>query len=121
MAEKVAKIIIDTLEAAGVRNCYGIVGDTLNVIYLGLFPTMVGFTTWAYALARTPSGKMGATTYAVPGLVVVMSWLILGQVPRWLAVAGGGLCLAGVAVSRSRSRADQKASARPAEETPVLS
>jgi pyruvate dehydrogenase (quinone) len=32
MAEKVAKIIIDTLQAAGVRNCYGIVGDTLNVI-----------------------------------------------------------------------------------------
>ena len=32
MAEKVAKVIIDTLEAAGVRNCYGIVGDTLNVI-----------------------------------------------------------------------------------------
>src|SRR3984957_8611189 len=32
MAERVAKVIIDTLEAAGVRNCYGIVGDTLNVI-----------------------------------------------------------------------------------------
>ena len=79
------------------------VGDTLNVVYLGLFPTMLGFTTWAYALARTPSGKMGATTYAVPGLVVLMSWLILGQVPRWLTIAGGVLCLAGVAVSRSRS------------------
>jgi len=64
---------------------------------------MLGFTTWAYALARTPSGKMGATTYAVPGLVVLMSWLILGQVPRWLTIAGGALCLAGVAVSRSRS------------------
>ena len=63
--------------------------DTLNVVYLGLFPTMLGFTTWAYALARTPSGKMGATTYAVPGLVVLMSWLILGQVPRWLTLAGG--------------------------------
>jgi drug/metabolite transporter (DMT)-like permease len=46
------------------------VGDTLNVVYLGLFPTTLGFTIWAYALARTPSGKMGATTYAVPGLVV---------------------------------------------------
>jgi drug/metabolite transporter (DMT)-like permease len=79
------------------------VGDTLNVVYLGLFPTMLGFTTWTYALARTPSGKMGATTYAVPGLVVLMSWLILGQVPRWLTIAGGALCLAGVAVSRSRS------------------
>src|SRR6201996_1255682 len=32
MAEKVAKVIVDTLQAAGVRNCYGIVGDTLNVI-----------------------------------------------------------------------------------------
>ena len=79
--------------------------DTLNVVYLGLFPTMLGFTTWAYALARTPSGKLGATTYAVPGLVVVMSWLILGQVPRWLTLIGGALCLAGVAVSRYGSRA----------------
>jgi pyruvate dehydrogenase (quinone) len=32
MTEKVAKVVIDTLQAAGVRNCYGIVGDTLNVI-----------------------------------------------------------------------------------------
>jgi drug/metabolite transporter (DMT)-like permease len=78
--------------------------DTLNVVYLGLFPTMLGFTTWAYALARTPSGKMGATTYAIPGLVVLMSWLILGQVPGWLTLGGGALCLAGVAVSRARRR-----------------
>jgi hypothetical protein len=40
---------------------------------------------------------MGATTYAVPGLVVAMSWLILGQVPRWLTIGGGALCLVGVA------------------------
>jgi hypothetical protein len=55
-----------------------------------------------------------------PTLVIIMSWLILGQVPRWLAVAGGALCLAGVAVSRSRSRVDQTASAQPAEATPIL-
>jgi drug/metabolite transporter (DMT)-like permease len=78
--------------------------EVLNVVYLGLFPTMLGFTTWAYALARTPSGKMGATTYAVPGLVVLMAWLILGQVPGWLTLAGGALCLAGVAVSRGKQR-----------------
>ncbi len=78
------------------------VSATLNVVYLGLFPTTLGFTTWAFALARTTSGKMGATTYAVPGLVVAMSWLILGQVPGWLTIAGGALCLVGVAVSRSR-------------------
>ena len=32
MSKTVANIIVDTLEAAGVRNCYGIVGDTLKHI-----------------------------------------------------------------------------------------
>jgi pyruvate dehydrogenase (quinone) len=30
MSKKVAEVIIDTLVAAGVKHCYGIVGDTLN-------------------------------------------------------------------------------------------
>jgi len=77
---------------------------TLNMVYLGVFPTALAFTTWAYALARTTASRMGATTYAVPALVVLMSWLALGEVPGLLTLAGGALCLAGVAVSRSRNR-----------------
>lgn len=76
-------------------------GATLNMIYLGVFPTAIAFTTWGYALARTSAGKMGATTYAAPALVVLMSWLLLGEVPGLIALGGGLLCLAGVAVSRS--------------------
>jgi drug/metabolite transporter (DMT)-like permease len=82
---------------------------TLSVAYLGVFPTAVAFTTWAYALSRTSASKMGATTYLVPVLTVLMSWAILGQVPRWLALAGGVLCLAGVTVSRRRSGTRQTA------------
>jgi drug/metabolite transporter (DMT)-like permease len=77
---------------------------TLNVIYLGVFPTGLAFTTWAYALARTSAAQMGATTYLVPALVIAMSWLLLSEVPGWLTLAGGVLCLVGVAVSRVRSR-----------------
>jgi drug/metabolite transporter (DMT)-like permease len=80
---------------------------TLSVCYLGVFPTAVAFTTWAYALARTPAGTMGATTYLVPALTVLLSWSALGQVPGWLAVAGGALCLAGVALSRRRGQAPE--------------
>lgn len=69
-------------------------------VYLGVFPTAVAFTTWAYALARTTAGRMGATTYLVPPLAVLMGWLILGEVPPALALLGGALCLAGVAVAR---------------------
>ncbi|MGC4954622.1 DMT family transporter [Actinomadura citrea] len=79
-------------------------GATLNMIYLGVFPTALAFTTWSYALARTSAGKMGATTYAAPALVVAMSWLFLNEVPGLITLAGGLLCLTGVAVSRSRPR-----------------
>ena len=73
---------------------------SLSVAYLGVFPTAVGFTTWAYALARTRASSMGATVYAIPALTVLMSWGILGEVPSVTALAGGALCLAGVAISR---------------------
>lgn len=78
---------------------------TLNLLYLGVFPTALAFTTWAYALARTTAGAMGATTYIVPALVVLMAWVALGEVPGPLTFAGGALCLVGVAISRRRKRA----------------
>ncbi|MEV7280271.1 DMT family transporter [Streptomyces sp. NPDC093111] len=77
---------------------------TLNMVYLGVFPTALAFTTWAYALARTTAGRMGATTYAVPALVVLLAWVFLGELPGLLTLGGGALCLAGVAVSRSRPK-----------------
>ncbi|MFI6846240.1 DMT family transporter [Kitasatospora sp. NPDC050467] len=73
---------------------------TLDVVYLGLFPTALAFTTWAYAISRTTAARMGAITYSVPALVVLMAWLLLGEAPAMLTLAGGALCLAGVAVSR---------------------
>jgi drug/metabolite transporter (DMT)-like permease len=69
-------------------------------VYLGIVPTAIGFTTWAYALKRTSAGKMGATTYLVPPLAVLMGWSMLGETPPALAPFGGALCLAGVAVTR---------------------
>nr|WP_184675785.1 DMT family transporter [Saccharothrix violaceirubra] len=75
---------------------------TISVVYLGLLPTALAFYTWAYALSRTTTGKLGATTYAVPAIVVLLSWLLLDEVPGLIAVLGGALCLVGVAVSRTK-------------------
>ena len=74
--------------------------------YLGVFPTAIAFLTWGYALSRTTAGRLAAATYAVPPIVVLLSWALLGEVPALLALAGGVLCLAGVAVAtRPRSAA----------------
>jgi drug/metabolite transporter (DMT)-like permease len=69
-------------------------------IYLGVFPTAIAFTTWAYALSKTTAGRMGATTYLVPPLAILMGWLILDETPPTLAFLGGALCLTGVVAAR---------------------
>jgi drug/metabolite transporter (DMT)-like permease len=69
-------------------------------VYLGLVPTAIGFSTWAYALARTDAGKLGSTTYLVPPIAVLLGWAILGEVPPLIALPGGILCLAGVGLAR---------------------
>lgn len=60
----------------------------------------MAFTTWAYALGSTTAGRMGATTYLVPPLAILMGWAILGETPVALALVGGALCLAGVVAAR---------------------
>jgi drug/metabolite transporter (DMT)-like permease len=74
------------------------------IVFLGAFPTALAFTTWAYALARTSAGKMGATTYLVPPLTIFLGWLLLDEAPAPLAFAGGALCLLGVAISRYKPK-----------------
>lgn len=69
------------------------------VVYLGALPTALAFTTWAYALARTTAGRLGATTYLVPPLAILLGWSLLGDTPVALAFVGGALCLAGVYVT----------------------
>ena len=77
-------------------------GDVAWLVYLGAIPTAVGFGTWAYALARMPAGRLGVTTYLVPPVAVLGAWPVLGETPPPLALVGGLLALAGVALSRRR-------------------
>ena len=60
-----------------------------RMVYLGVVPTALAFSTWAYALQRMDAGKLGVTTYLVPPLVILLGWLLLDEVPpggwRWSA------------------------------------
>lgn len=77
-------------------------GATAGIVYLGVVPTAIAFSTWAYALARTEAGRLGVTTYLVPPLTIAMGWLLLGEIPALLAIVGGAICLVGVGLSRRR-------------------
>lgn len=77
-------------------------GALLAVVYLGLFPTAIAFSTWAYALSRSDAGRLAASTLTVPAVVVLLSWIVLAELPTALGAVGGALCLAGVGISRLR-------------------
>ncbi len=90
-----------------------------GMVYLGAVPTALAFSTWAYALSRTDAGRLGATTYLVPPIVVLLGWWLLDEVPPALAVVGGVVCLAGVALSRRRGRARRPAAVPQEAGSPV--
>lgn len=79
-------------------------GATWNVVYLGVFPTAVAFSTWAYVLQRSSAGRTSATTYVVPAIAIIMSWLFFGEAPTPLMLVGGVLCLVGVVITRMKRR-----------------
>jgi drug/metabolite transporter (DMT)-like permease len=75
---------------------------TLWVVYLGVFPTAIAFTTYGYALTHMDASTLGITTYLVPVITVLLAWGWLGETPPALAYVGGVLALLGVAVARRR-------------------
>lgn len=74
------------------------------LLYLGVFPTAIAFSTWTYALSHTSAGKLGATSYLVPAVAVIMGWILLGESPAFFAFVGGALCLIGVGITRRKPR-----------------
>lgn len=72
------------------------------VVYLGVFPTAIAFTTYAYALRHMSASSLGVTTYLVPPLTIVMGALFLAETPPGMAYVGGVLALLGVALARRR-------------------
>jgi drug/metabolite transporter (DMT)-like permease len=74
------------------------------IVYLGVLPTAVAFTTWAYALTHTDAGALSLTTFLVPGIATLVAWLTIDEVPPSLTFLGGALAIVGVLMTRRRPR-----------------
>ncbi len=77
----------------------------LATIYIGVFPSAVAYTIFAYALSRAPVTLVTAALYMVPVFSLVASWLLVGEVPGLLTAVGGSVAIAGIVlVNLSKQR-----------------
>jgi drug/metabolite transporter (DMT)-like permease len=79
-------------------------GSLAAAVYLGLGPSALGFVTWAYAVGRTDVSFAASTLYLTPLFAFVPAWLLLGERLMPVAVTGGVVVIAGVAVVTASRR-----------------
>lgn len=74
-----------------------------SVALLAIGPSALGFVTWAAAVARMQVSRPALALYAVPVVAIGVSWAWLGEQPKLITVAAGGIALVGVAIGTLRT------------------
>ena len=73
-------------------------GALFSMLYLGVFPTALGYVTYAYAFSRMPASIAVSFLYLIPVMAYLIAWVWLGEVPAVLSVIGGSVALSGVVI-----------------------
>ncbi|TYP75388.1 DMT family transporter [Paenibacillus methanolicus] len=74
------------------------------ILYLAILGSIVQFATWYYLLAKGDPGRTSAFLFLAPFFGALSGWLILGEVIRWYAYAGGLLIFVGIFLVNWTSR-----------------
>lgn len=77
-------------------------GAWLDIGYLVVFATIVGFVLFYWAVRRFGAGLASMVSYLVPVFALVQAVLVLGEHPTPVEIVGGGVILLGVRLATWR-------------------
>jgi drug/metabolite transporter (DMT)-like permease len=76
--------------------------NTLEVIYLGVFPAALAYFLWGYALSKIKTAsKISTFLYLSPILTMIIAWIWMGEIPPIMAIFGGMITLGGVIMTNT--------------------
>jgi drug/metabolite transporter (DMT)-like permease len=73
-------------------------------VWLGLFPGAIAYSTWAFALSRSPASRVSTLLYLVPVVTIGIAYVWLAEVPAAVSVLGGGIAILGVVIVQGTRR-----------------
>lgn len=74
-----------------------------TVIFLGLFPTVIGYVLWYVALELKSASEIGVYLYFIPVLSIVFSYILFRDKITWLFIFGGALVILGLYIVSKQS------------------
>lgn len=78
--------------------------STVSILYLGICPTAISYTTWGFVLSRLPASITVSFLYLSPPLAIAIAWVWLKEVPSLLTILGGLTALTGVVIVNLKGR-----------------
>jgi drug/metabolite transporter (DMT)-like permease len=73
----------------------------LSVLYMSLFPSIVGYLIYVYALRRLPASRVASVSYLQPIFATLLAMAVLGEHPGNAFLAGAALVLSGVWIAQT--------------------
>ena len=67
-----------------------------SIIYMALFPAVLGYLIYYWALGHVPASRVAALQYLQPPLATALGWALLGEAVGWALAGAAAAILAGV-------------------------
>lgn len=68
----------------------------LSAVYIGIFPTAIGYATWAIALAAGKASSVSSMLYLEPVVAIIVAWFWIHELPNNISIIGGIIAIFGV-------------------------
>lgn len=89
---------------------------TADVVYMGVFPGAIAYIAWGSVLSKASASQTSRLFYTIPITTILLSWLLLNDVPNYKSIVGGLIALIGTIVIK---RSGVKKEETPAIESPT--